>query len=93
MTEHHERPPCRERIELPLIRRRGNVIAVEVFTPADRCRQKTPEHWGNADPRAARWLLSGGDPMVLGLCSAARCPLAREPRVDASLEASDPDQR
>lgn len=65
---------CRHRIELPLERRPANALNIEIGASLPRCRLRTPEHWGDADPRAARWLLSGGSALILGPCSRARCP-------------------
>ena len=59
----------------PVPRRPANALNVEVGRPADRCRLRTPPEWGNSDPRATRWLLSGGGPFVLGRCARAACPL------------------
>jgi hypothetical protein len=70
--------PCRERVSLPLLPRPANALNVEIGQPLDRCRLKTPEHWGEADPRGARWLLSGGSALVLGTCEARACPLECE---------------
>ena len=67
-------PACKNLIAPELLRRRANALNVEVGQPVPRCRLKTPEHWGDADPRAARWLLSGGSPLVLGLCTPNGCP-------------------
>ena len=61
------------RITPRLPRRPGNVICVEVGEPAPRCALKTPEHWPGS-MGGARWVLSGGSPLILGVCS-ARCPL------------------
>jgi hypothetical protein len=70
---------CPQRIELPLIRRPGNALNVEIGTPLPRCRCHTPEDWGANDPRGARWLASGGSGYVFGTCSRAACPLPAEP--------------
>ena len=67
-------PDCRHLIQIGFERRPANALNVEHFPHApERCRLKTPEHWGAVDPRAARWLLSGGSPLVLGYCS-GNCP-------------------
>ena len=58
-----------------VVRRPANALNIEVGAPSPRCRLKTPEEWGAADPRAARWLLSGGSPYVLGVCTPQACPL------------------
>jgi hypothetical protein len=64
---------CPDRMELGVPARPANALNVEIGQPLTRCRLKTPEHWGHTDPRGARWLLSGGSPLVLGLCS-SNCP-------------------
>ena len=66
---------CQDLVEMDVLRRRANALNVEVGKPMLRCRQKTPKHWGQADPRAVRWLHSGGSPLVLGPCS-NKCPMA-----------------
>jgi hypothetical protein len=68
---------CQKLIQLGVPRRPANALNVEVGQPLDRCRLKTPEHWGDADPEAARWLLSGGSPLVLGMCTPNNCPHER----------------
>lgn len=65
---------CGARVVLALIRRPGNALNVEPIQPMSRCRQRTPPEWGDVDPRGARWLASGGDAMILGICGRARCP-------------------
>lgn len=65
---------CPERVELEVPRRPANALNVEVGAPRARCRLKPPEAWNGADPRAARWLLSGGSPLVLGTCLCTKCP-------------------
>lgn len=72
------RKNCDDLIQLGVPPRPANALNIEVGQPLDRCRLKTPAHWGLVDPRGARWLLSGGSPLVLGLCS-ANCP-KRVPR-------------
>lgn len=66
---------CPQRIALPVPQRPGNVLNVEIGLPVPRCRCRTPESWGGFDPRAVRWLNSGGSALVLGPCSAEACPL------------------
>lgn len=66
---------CPQRIALPVPRRPGNALNVEIGSPVPRCRCRTPESWGGFDPRAVRWLNSGGSALVLGPCSAEACPL------------------
>jgi len=62
---------CPNRIEPELPRRPVNGLNVEVGPPAPRCRRKLPKHWKGVT--AARWLLSGGSPLVFGRCSSS-CP-------------------
>lgn len=64
---------CPHRVEMPTPRRPGNALNVEIGTPAPRCKVRPPTHWGD-ETSVARWLLSGGDALVLGRCSRARCP-------------------
>lgn len=69
---------CPQRIVMGVERRPGNALNVEIGAPMPRCRCRTPDDWGGADPRARRWLASGGTPLMLGLCSAAACPLEHD---------------
>lgn len=66
---------CECRVVVPLERRPGNALNLEVGTPAARCRMLTPVHWKGAS--AFRWLASGGSPLVLGQCERRACPLLR----------------
>jgi hypothetical protein len=66
-------PNCHELVEAEFLRRPSNALNVEPMQPGPRCRLRTPEHWKGKDPRASRWLLSGGSPLVLGPC-AQPCP-------------------
>lgn len=66
---------CAERVALTVERRPGNALNVEVGCPADRCRMQPPGHWPAGGPGVARWLASGGSPLVLGACSDVTCPL------------------
>lgn len=68
---------CPYRIDLPVERRPGNALNVEIGAPMPRCRLRTPEHWGGAS--ALRWLGSGGTPLVLGNCVRSQCPLLTGP--------------
>ncbi len=61
--------PCRDLIKLGVPARPANALNVEVGTPVPRCRLRTPAHWNGVDPRASRWLLSGGSALVLGHCT------------------------
>lgn len=81
---------CSELITLGVPRRPANALNIEVGQPLDRCRLKTPDHWGSTDPRASRWILSGGSALVLGICSAncpKRVPCAPEGRSGAAAVA------
>lgn len=68
---------CPDRLDLGIERRPANALNVEIGQPLTRCRLRTPGNWGDHDHRATRWLLSGGEPLVLGLCSASGCPRAK----------------
>jgi hypothetical protein len=58
---------CPHRVVSETPRRPANALNVEVGTPSPRCALKVPKHWG--DVSSARWLFSGGSPLVLGVCS------------------------
>jgi hypothetical protein len=66
------RESCPSRRELAVERRPGNALNIEIGTPMPRCVEKTPDHWPNAG-MATRWIASGGDVLVFGLCS-GECP-------------------
>jgi hypothetical protein len=69
---------CEHKIKAqPIERRPVNGLNIEPIEPQPRCRLKTPEHWNDRDPLAARWLCSGGSPLVLGWCS-GNCPLKKQ---------------
>ncbi len=65
---------CPERLEAELQRRPVNGLNIEVGTGLDRCRLLTPPEWGDQDPRATRWLASGGLITVLAPCGRGCCP-------------------
>lgn len=65
---------CVELVSPTLERRPANALNIEIGQPLLRCRLQTPEHWNGFDERATRWLLSGGSPLVLGVCHAGACP-------------------
>lgn len=67
------RQECKARIRIPLERRPGNALNVEIGQPADRCIQKRPHHWPKS-MTAIRWLASGGEALVFGCCCPP-CPL------------------
>lgn len=64
---------CPNLIELDVPRRPGNGLCIEVGTPLPRCKLRTPSHWPQNGPGAARWLLSGGSPLVFGPCCPKGC--------------------
>lgn len=68
---------CTDRVEVALARRPANALNVEIGKSLDRCRLQTPPEWGTADPRATRWLWSGGSPLILDPCACATCPKGR----------------
>ena len=69
------RHTCGACVTPTFLHRRANALNVEPMQPQARCLNKRPDHWG--DVSALRWIASGGDVLVFGLCS-ANCPL--EPR-------------
>lgn len=75
--------PCCDLITLGVPRRPANALNLEIGQPLDRCRLRTPAAWADVDPRGARWLLSGGSPLVLGLCTPNSCPKSRVQRTPA----------
>lgn len=66
---------CPYRIESPVIRRRGNALNIEIGTALERCKLQPPRQWP-VGTSVARWLLSGGDSLVLGHCKRA-CALGQ----------------
>lgn len=66
---------CPHQLRLALERRPGNALNIEIGQPMPRCRLRAPRHWSGFDPRGTRWLLSGGNGLVFGICSASSCPL------------------
>ena len=74
-------PRCPDRITIPDTYRNPSALHIDPPSPTPRCRLRTPEDWGDADHRAARWLLSGGSPLVLGECACRWCPRARRKTV------------
>lgn len=81
---------CPHRIDVPLVRRPGNALNIEIGKPLDRCRLRQPEHWPSGT--AGRWLASGGSPLVFEPCSLRECPndprQARLRRLQSAVEAS-----
>ena len=71
---------CEHKITLDCIRRSANALCIEWFPHnATRCKLLVPDHWGNM-MSAARWLLSGGDATVFGVCASYNCPRVRDKR-------------
>jgi hypothetical protein len=66
---------CPNLVQLGVQRRPGNALNLEIGAPMPRCKLRPPPSWGPKAPSVARWLMSGGDPLVLGLCSRGACPL------------------
>lgn len=64
---------CPFYIQPELSRRPGNALNVELGLPLARCKLKIPKHWENSGVSAARWLMSGGSSLVLGVCT-NNCP-------------------
>ncbi len=62
---------CQNRIQVEIERRPGNVLAVEMAGGNPRCRLLVPPNW-KGDATAARWLLSGGSPLVFGRCCSCK---------------------
>ncbi len=61
-------PLCPSRRELPVARRPGNALNVEIGTPIPRCMDRSP------DGRGAAWALSGGSMLAYGPCDGSACP-------------------
>lgn len=74
---------CTHRVSPDGGRPRGTTLCMEIAygTPAARCRQKPPSSWAGCDPNGARWLLSGGSPLVFGECD-NNCPLLKLKETD-----------
>jgi len=64
---------CPHLITPELPRRPGNALNIEVGSPLARCKLKLPSHWPKDGPGAARWLMSGGSPLVFGPCCPTGC--------------------
>lgn len=62
-------PLCPNRLDGPLERRRGNVIAIEIGKALDRCAEQSP------DGRGLAWLRSGGSPLAYLPCCRRHCPM------------------
>ena len=61
-------PLCPSRRCLPIERRPGNALNVEIGAPLPRCAMRSP------DGRGLAWLLSGGSLLAYGTCDRSRCP-------------------
>ena len=62
-------PHCPSRRVLPVERRPGNALNIEIGTPVPRCMERSP------DGRGAAWVASGGSMLAYGVCCASGCPL------------------
>lgn len=67
---------CPHRISIQEERRPANALCIEAFGGGDRCKLCVPDHWPK-NISAARWIMSGGSPLVFGYCSKA-CALGQE---------------
>lgn len=63
---------CGARVTPPLQLRRANALNIEAAQPLARCLDKKPAHWPEG-ASALRWIASGGEATVFGLCS-SNCP-------------------
>jgi hypothetical protein len=72
--EHSE--SCGSRVMPSFLHRRANALNVEPMQPSARCLNQKPEHWP-ASMSALRWIGSGGEALVFGVCEMARCPEIR----------------
>jgi hypothetical protein len=73
------RKECSHRIEYTDRFRQSNTLRIEVMEPVSRCLLKLPEQWsqGAKEVGALRWIGSGGNCLVFGLCN-SDCPLLRK---------------
>jgi hypothetical protein len=67
------RKECSSRMAPESIRRPANALNIEIGTPMERCLLKLPDGWTEKGLTASRWLLSGGDCLIFGICS-SNCP-------------------
>ena len=65
---------CSKLLPVEFLHRKANALNVEPIQPLERCRLKTPEHWGSVDPEGVRWRWSGGSNLVFGRCTPNSCP-------------------
>lgn len=63
---------CGARIDPPFQHRRANALNVEPIQPFPRCVDKRPSHWPH-NMTGLRWIASGGEAWVFGMCS-SNCP-------------------
>jgi hypothetical protein len=63
---------CPDRVDLPVERRPGNALNVEIGTPLPRCAQRSP------DGRGLAWIASGGSWLAYGHCRASACPRTKD---------------
>jgi len=59
---------CQYRLAMETERRPANALCVEIGTGLDRCQLKMPSHW-KGDDLVRRWLGSGGEITVFGICA------------------------
>lgn len=88
---------CRAALVLPVERRPGNALNLEVGAPMPRCPRKLPAHWP-ATASALNWVGSGGSPLVFGVCDGACdakdfAPLTRDELRDMLIFKRGPDER
>lgn len=67
---------CQYLLEPGNVPRQRNAPRIEVLDPSPRCILKLPEHWSEGAKRAGglRWICSGGDIFVFGICTPKSCP-------------------
>jgi hypothetical protein len=66
---------CKYRHQLPVERRPGNALNVEIGAPLPRCTQKPPDGRGvTRDGGTLDYWRNGGSMLAYGLCEADSCP-------------------
>jgi hypothetical protein len=67
---------CPHRIEYIDNHRQSNGLRCETISQAPRCLLQLPSHWSEGAKKlgSLRWIGSGGDCLVFGVCSSANCP-------------------
>lgn len=71
MTHTKRSQTCGASVTPAFQHRRANALNIEPIQPLTRCLDKKPDHWHGMS--ALRWIGSGGDALVFGLCS-SNCP-------------------